>query len=106
MTLDEYYREAVDRVGRLDKELAALRVARSDDNADDEHDPEGSTLSSDWSQLEGLRVEALVRLAEAEAALARRADGTYGTCVTCGRPIPAARLAIRPAAAQCVSCAR
>jgi RNA polymerase-binding transcription factor DksA len=106
MTLDEYYREAVDRVGRLDQELAELRLARSEDNADDEHDPEGSTLSSDWSRLEGLRAEATERLAEAEAAVARRADGTYGTCITCGRPIPPARLAVRPAAAQCVSCAR
>lgn len=103
--LDEHHSAALSRLALLDEELAALRRARSDDNADDEHDPEGSTLSSDWSRLAGLRAEALVQLAQAEAALARLADGSYGACITCGRQIPAERLAIRPAAAQCVSCA-
>lgn len=104
--LEEHHRLALERLALLDEELAALRVARSDDNADDEHDPEGSTLSSDWSRLAGLRAEALLQLADAEAAIARLAAGTYGRCVTCGKPIPAERLEIRPAAAQCVSCAR
>jgi RNA polymerase-binding transcription factor DksA len=31
--------------------------------------------------------------------------GTYGICANCGRPIPAARLAVRPFAEYCVACA-
>jgi DnaK suppressor protein len=40
--------------------------------------------------------------AEVVAALARIEDGTYGRCVDCGRPIPDARLEVRPEAARCV----
>lgn len=43
-------------------------------------------------------------LAEVEAALARIADGTYGTCIDCGVEIPAARLAVNPAARRCIAC--
>ena len=103
--LEEYRDGAAARVAGLDAELVALRAARADTNADDEHDPEGSTLSSDWSRIAGLRSEAVAQLEQAEAALARVADGTYGVCATCGRQITDARLAVRPAALQCVQCA-
>jgi DnaK suppressor protein len=39
-----------------------------------------------------------------DGALARIEAGTYGTCVTCGRPIAAARLEALPAAAHCIDC--
>jgi DnaK suppressor protein len=44
-------------------------------------------------------------LEDIRAALARLEAGTYGRCVTCGSPIPAARLELRPFAATCVPCA-
>jgi DnaK suppressor protein len=37
------------------------------------------------------------QLADIEHAKARLANGSYGTCEACGRPIGAARLAARPA---------
>ena len=39
------------------------------------------------------------------AALKRIDDGEYGYCLGCGDMIPAPRLQIDPAAAQCVGCA-
>jgi RNA polymerase-binding transcription factor DksA len=39
---------------------------------------------------------------EALAALARLDDGTYGTCVDCGKPIDEERLSFRPEAARCL----
>lgn len=42
------------------------------------------------------------RRAEVEAAIARLDDGTYGTCVDCGKPIEPARLEYRPEAARCL----
>jgi DnaK suppressor protein len=45
------------------------------------------------------------RLAEIDAALERLVAGTYGVCEVCGRPIPRARLEVRPMAQTCVSCA-
>jgi DnaK suppressor protein len=87
-------------------ELDGVREARADASADDEHDPEGSTLSSDWSRIEGIRTGLQVRLGENGDALARLAAGTYGNCTRCARQIGAARLDARPSAALCIDCAR
>ena len=41
-----------------------------------------------------------------EAALKRIDDGTYGTCVNCGKPIAEERLAAIPWATHCIDCKR
>jgi DnaK suppressor protein len=43
-------------------------------------------------------------LADIEAALRRLADGTYGRCEQCGRPIGTALLSARPQARYCGAC--
>ncbi len=43
-------------------------------------------------------------LREAEAALKRLRDGSYGSCITCSQPIALARLKASPAAARCIGC--
>lgn len=45
-------------------------------------------------------------LVEVEAALGRLDDGTYGTCTSCHREIPAERLLAIPWAAHCIDCQR
>ena len=45
-------------------------------------------------------------IGDIDAALARIAAGTYGTCVHCGGAIPSERLEFRPSAAGCVGCER
>ncbi len=52
----------------------------------------------DLSILENVESE----LADIEHALRRIAEGTYGTCEACGRPIDEARLEAMPAARLCV----
>ena len=103
--LDARRADAVARLAHLDDVLAGLRRDRGADSADDEHDPEGATLSSEWSRLEGLRADAERDVAETDAALGRVEQGTYGVCIDCRRRIPAARLAARPDATRCVACA-
>jgi len=44
-------------------------------------------------------------LGQIEAALAGMADGTYGLCRSCGRPISSERLAALPYAVRCADCA-
>lgn len=85
--------------------LDELTHDREGSNDDDEHDPEGVTLSSEWSRLTGLAEAAASELQQVDDALARMDAGTYGVCLRCGRPIPAARLEIRPFAEYCVACA-
>jgi DnaK suppressor protein len=45
-------------------------------------------------------------LAAVDAALARLDDGTFGTCVRCGRPIAPERLEALAWAAHCIDCQR
>jgi DnaK suppressor protein len=86
--------------------LAEVRAARSGGDADDEHDPEGPTLSDEWSLRAGVHAELAAALAAVDAALARIDDGSYGTCLRCGEPIGRDRLEARPAAEFCIRCAR
>lgn len=51
-----------------------------------------------------LRDRAEQHLAMVDAALARLADGTFGTCLRCARPIAPARLEALPWAAHCIEC--
>jgi DnaK suppressor protein len=92
--------------GVAESRLSDIRSTRAGGSDDDEHDPEGETLSAQWSQAEGLRAGLVDELAQLDRALDRVADGTYGSCVRCGRPIGAERLAARPTAELCIDCAR
>lgn len=93
------------RLARLNADERSLLVDRADGTADDEHDPEGSTLSAEWSRVDALRRGAQAELVEIDAALQRVADGTYGICARCGRRIPDERMEVRPMAELCVACA-
>ncbi|WP_434970361.1 TraR/DksA family transcriptional regulator [Microbacterium sp. bgisy207] len=103
--LTERLRALEDQLARLDADAASLRADRADATADDEHDPEGSTLSGEWQRVEALREGALRERAAVVEALARLDAGTYGICARCGSPIPAARLEALPMATMCVPCA-
>ena len=96
----------------LRRRLAALAddhdgfvAASRDTNADDEHDPEGSTIAFERSQVDSLLRQARHRLAELDAAVVRLEAGSYGRCEACGRDIDPARLDARPEARTCITCA-
>jgi RNA polymerase-binding transcription factor len=55
-------------------------------------------------QEQSIRVNEQALLTEVLQALKRIDDGTYGTCVTCGNPIPEKRLEAIPWAARDVKC--
>ncbi|NQX11693.1 TraR/DksA C4-type zinc finger protein [Microbacteriaceae bacterium VKM Ac-2855] len=93
-------------LARLDGNLAEVLGDRGDGTADDEHDPEGTPLSAEWSQLAGVRDERLAAADALGAALARIGSHDFGDCRSCGRPIGFARLEARPAAEFCIDCAR
>ena len=85
--------------------IEEMRVARSLTSADDEHDPEGSTVSLDQARDSALLVRTEATLAELVAARERMAAGRFGRCERCGEAIPEARLRARPEARLCVRCA-
>ena len=79
--------------------------ASVDSNADDEHDPEGSTIALERSQLTTVIRQAERHLDDLEDARNRVASGQYRLCETCGQPVSAARLDVRPIARTCFECA-
>ena len=99
------YDEAVALAERLLRDMEAVAEAREGANVDDEHDPEGSTIAYERSQLDAVRRSALGRAADADAALGRLADGTFGRCERCAARIGEARLEARPTARLCIDCA-
>lgn len=86
----------------LDAESRSVSAARDNSNVDDEHDPEGTTIASELSQMSVLSRAATARAAEIQAALERLDSGTYGRCVVCGNSIAVGRLDARPWTAFCI----
>ena len=96
--LDAERRRTTERLSRLRGEHLEFVDASRDTNADDEHDPEGTTIAFERSQVGALTQQAerhLVEIAEAES---RLDHGTYGVCFVCGAVIPDGRLEARPTA--------
>ena len=102
--LSERVAQAVAQRAALVTAIEEMRIARSLTFADDEHDPEGSTVSLDQARDAALLDRTERTLTELTAAQQRLADGTYGVCELCGRPIPTERLLARPEARLCVPC--
>jgi len=90
---------------KLAESLGEVLASRADGTADDEHDPEGPTMSFEWTRLQSLRGDTAQDMAAVDAAIARVEAGTYGGCSRCGRPIGLDRLRARPTAELCIACA-
>lgn len=97
--------EARARLARLERDRADIVATVRTQNVDDEHDPDGATLAWEREQLTALIASERRTLDDVEDARRRLDDGTYGTCESCGTPIPPERLAVRPHASRCVPCA-
>jgi DnaK suppressor protein len=101
---------------RLERErkMAAIRLRQMGGSitleeaatpADSVWDEADHIQASEQREMGLLSRERLVeRIERLTAALKRMDDGTYGTCVECGKPIGQARLRAIPEVATCVSC--
>jgi DnaK suppressor protein len=103
--LDREQQAAMALLASLTADFTGIVDASADSNADDEHDPEGSTIAFERSQVGALIEQAERRLVEIAAARDRVHAGTYGRCEVCGEPIAEGRLEARPVARTCVRCA-
>ena len=93
------------RVGALSSSLEDIIRASESSNADDEHDPEGSTIAFERAQVAALLAQARTHLGETTKALERLDDGGYGRCERCDAAIAPERLQARPSARTCIRCA-
>jgi DnaK suppressor protein len=92
------------RLSGMEREFAGI-IESGSAGADDEHDPEGATIAFERQHAAALLSQMRQHLAQIDAAMARLAEGSYGTCENCGQQIGAARLAARPVTTTCISCA-
>lgn len=103
--LDERTKETEELLETVEADLSELRAAKNAESDDDEHDPDGATMSAEWSRLQGRAADARDELAQLEQARRRLDDCDPAVCVDCGEPIPMERLLVRPMADRCVDCA-
>ncbi|HZX53930.1 MAG TPA: TraR/DksA C4-type zinc finger protein [Ilumatobacteraceae bacterium] len=66
---------------------------------------EGTSIAIERFTDVAIHDQIVQQLAAVEAALQRVAEGTYGVCEVCHRPIAGERLEAIPWAATCVACA-
>ncbi|WP_042418078.1 TraR/DksA family transcriptional regulator [Streptacidiphilus anmyonensis] len=93
------------RIAALEREYRTVVEANALVAVDDEHDPEGSSTAFERAHVAALLAQGRQELEELENAMKRLDGGAYGRCEVCHSPIPAERLAVRPAATRCVACA-
>ncbi|MBM2619961.1 TraR/DksA C4-type zinc finger protein [Actinoplanes sp. LDG1-06] len=80
-----------------------LRLVEIGDSAGDDQADSGSKTAERDAATSLLRT-LLDRRTQAEHAMQRLNDGTYGNCEGCSNPIPWERLEIFPSATTCVNC--
>ncbi|HEY1465832.1 MAG TPA: TraR/DksA C4-type zinc finger protein [Acidimicrobiales bacterium] len=103
--LDAERASTLARLGALTAKHDGIVAASVGTNADDEHDPEGSTIAFERARVDALAAQARAHLDDLDRAMDRLADGTYAVCERCGSQIAAERLSARPAARTCIHCA-
>ena len=92
--------EVVNHTGSLTDETGDLSIGQDDHIAD-------TASETFMRELDGgLEENAEHLLGKVEGALQRIVDGTYGTCVVCGKKIPEERLRAVPYATLCLDDAR
>ena len=103
--IDEHIDSARAKIDTVQADIREVTAAAKDTPADDEHDPEGTTVSVERANEVSMLAALEASLVELLDARVRLDDGAYGVCERCGEAIPEARLEIRPEARFCVACA-
>ena len=90
----------------LEAELDEVRLTEtSSDRSPDPNTAEGGSLAFELEKELSVLENTRDILAMVDESLERIADGSYGDCDECGKPIPVARLEARPYTKLCVDCA-
>ncbi len=93
------------RIAALERDIATIVESAKGGATDDEHDAEGATIAFERAQAMALLEETRTQVEALDTALARVDAGSYGVCESCGQDIAPERLAARPSATLCITCA-
>jgi DnaK suppressor protein len=97
---------AEEQAASLSRQFEEIVGAAELSNTDDEHDPEGSTIAFERSQVSALLNQAGHDVAALQLTLTSVDDHDFGLCERCAGPIGFERLVALPATHRCVECAR
>lgn len=92
----------VSEIAQTDRDLAAIISGGADGAGNDQADVGANSVERDAEMSMAHNQRELLR--QVERAEARLADGTYGDCESCGKPIGKGRLSAFPRAVLCVEC--
>jgi len=93
-----------------DVEIKEHHVAEDGDDLVPERGGIGNHMADDANEtaeqetMLTLQQSAQREIDQINIALSRIAQGTYGTCANCGKPISPARLEARPSSIYCIDC--
>jgi RNA polymerase-binding protein DksA len=103
--LEEEKTRLTDVIREIEDEQEELRLSEtSAERSPDPNTAEGGSLAFEIEKELSLHQNAKDLLSQAEEALERIEDGTYGICADCESAIPVARLEALPHTKLCVTC--
>ncbi len=103
--LEEEKTRLTDVIREIEEEQEERRLSEtSAERSPDPNTAEGGSLAFEIEKELSLHQNAKDLLAQAEEALERIEDGTYGICANCDSAIPVARLEALPHTKLCVTC--
>ena len=103
--LEEEKTRLTDVIREIEDEQEEFRLSEtSAERSPDPNTAEGGSLAFEIEKELSLHQNAKDLLSQAEEALERIEDGTYGVCANCDSAIPVARLEALPHTKLCVTC--
>jgi DnaK suppressor protein len=103
--LEEEQERLTEVIREIEEEQEELRLSEtSSERSPDPNTAEGGSLAFELEKELSLHQNARNLLDQAEEALIRIDEGTYGICAECGDSIPVARLEALPHTKFCVTC--
>ena len=104
--LQEERQKVLEAIEYLHAENPGSLKEETEESTVDNHLADTATVTLDREIDYTLEENSEHVLSEIEGALVRIEEGTYGTCINCGKPIAEERLAAIPWATYCIDCKR
>jgi DnaK suppressor protein len=105
-TLETERDRLVREIAELDADLSESLEDSSEESPYDQHMAETAAVTLDREIDLTLEENARAAISQIERALLKLANGSYGICDKCGKPIGEERLRVVPYATLCVECKR
>jgi len=104
--LEEEKERLEEQIEDYERDLEEARLTESSsDRSPDPGNAEASSMKLEYAKELSIEQNTLDLLSKVNRALERVSAGTYGTCESCGTPIPVERLDVLPYSTLCVDCA-